>query len=412
MTRRIRIGIDTGGTFTDVVAFDEDSGELVTTKTPSTPEQPGRRVPRRHRQGARPARRRPAPTSTRSATAPRSRPTSCSRARSTGSASSPPSGYEAMLEIARQSVPDGYGNSYFWVKPPRIVPRDLVKGVERPARLHRRRGAALRRGRRPRGGPLVPGPGRQHARRLLPARLRQPGARGADARRARRGAPRRRGLAVERGAARVPRVRAGDDHPRRRGREAAALGVRHQHQDPARGPRRPGHPVLRDEVQRRRALGRRGRAPADHHRAVRPGRRCARRGADRQGRRLRPGAHLRRRGYVDRRLRGDRRRADADHRGLGRGVPVEDPDDRRRHRGCRRRLDRLALAGGHAQGRAAVGGRRPRPALLRQGRHRGHHHRRPRLPRPDPSAPARRRDPARRRRGPRRHRGAGRTSSA
>ena len=39
-------------------------------------------------------------------------------------------GYEAMLEIARQSVPDGYGNSYFWVKPDRIVPRDLVKGVE------------------------------------------------------------------------------------------------------------------------------------------------------------------------------------------------------------------------------------------------------------------------------------------
>src|SRR5699024_3583216 len=26
--------------------------------------------------------------------------------------------------------PDGYGNSYFWVKPARIVPRDLVKGVE------------------------------------------------------------------------------------------------------------------------------------------------------------------------------------------------------------------------------------------------------------------------------------------
>ena len=37
---RIRVGIDTGGTFTDVVAFDEDTGDLVTTKTPSTPSNP------------------------------------------------------------------------------------------------------------------------------------------------------------------------------------------------------------------------------------------------------------------------------------------------------------------------------------------------------------------------------------
>ena len=91
--------------------------------------------------------------------------------------------------------------------------------------------------------------------------------------------------------------------------------------------------------------------------------------------------------------------------------PSQDPDDRRRHRRRRRRLDRLALARGHAQGRPAVGRRRPGPALLRQGRHRGHHHRRARRPRPDPAAPARRRDPARRRRRPQRPRGAGRASS-
>jgi N-methylhydantoinase A len=38
-------------------------------------------------------------------------------------------GFEFVLEIARQSVPDGYGNSYFWVKPDRIVPADLVRTV-------------------------------------------------------------------------------------------------------------------------------------------------------------------------------------------------------------------------------------------------------------------------------------------
>ena len=36
-------------------------------------------------------------------------------------------GFRNILEIARQSVPQGYGNSYFWVKPERIVPLHLSR---------------------------------------------------------------------------------------------------------------------------------------------------------------------------------------------------------------------------------------------------------------------------------------------
>ena len=38
-------------------------------------------------------------------------------------------GFRHILEIARQAVPEGYGNSYFWVKPERIVPLRYVREV-------------------------------------------------------------------------------------------------------------------------------------------------------------------------------------------------------------------------------------------------------------------------------------------
>ena len=36
----VRVGIDVGGTFTDLALFDEDAGEVVVTKAPSTPQSP------------------------------------------------------------------------------------------------------------------------------------------------------------------------------------------------------------------------------------------------------------------------------------------------------------------------------------------------------------------------------------
>ncbi len=130
-SRSIRIGIDTGGTFTDVVAFDEDSGELVTTKTPSTPGNPAdgfmAGIDKVLALLGLPAGHGDAIAAVSHGTTVATNQLLEGKVDRLGFVTT--EGYEAMLEIARQSVPDGYGNSYFWVKPDRIVPRDLVKGV-------------------------------------------------------------------------------------------------------------------------------------------------------------------------------------------------------------------------------------------------------------------------------------------
>ncbi|HEY8480797.1 MAG TPA: hydantoinase/oxoprolinase family protein [Spirillospora sp.] len=128
MARRLRIGIDTGGTFTDVVALDEDGGEVVTTKTPSTPADPaegfaaglGKAL---ELLGAGPQ---DVAAVSHGTTVATNRLLE-DRIDDLGLITT--EGFEAILEIARQSVPDGYGNSYFWVKPPRIVPAHRVRTV-------------------------------------------------------------------------------------------------------------------------------------------------------------------------------------------------------------------------------------------------------------------------------------------
>jgi N-methylhydantoinase A len=126
--RRIRVGIDTGGTFTDVVAVDEESGRLVTTKTPSTPANPadGFIAGIEKILGVMGA-------SGEDLTAVCHGTTVATNKLLEGKVERlgfvTTEGYEFLLEIARQAVPDGYGNSYFWVKPPRIVPADAVRTV-------------------------------------------------------------------------------------------------------------------------------------------------------------------------------------------------------------------------------------------------------------------------------------------
>ncbi len=123
---RYRLGIDTGGTFTDVVAVDERSGAMATTKTPSTPSDPSHGLLDGIRKvldqlGAAPDQVVSVAHGTTVAT------NALLEERFTSLGLLVTRGFRHILEIARQSVPSGYGNSYFWVKPDRIVPLERVR---------------------------------------------------------------------------------------------------------------------------------------------------------------------------------------------------------------------------------------------------------------------------------------------
>ena len=124
----LRIAIDTGGTFTDVVAIDEASGAHYAIKTPSTPQDPSVGLVTGMRKVADVAKTDPTDVSQLlhgSTTATNA----VLEHKFDGLGLIVTAGFRHIIEIARQSVPDGYGNSFFWVKPPRLVPLHLVREV-------------------------------------------------------------------------------------------------------------------------------------------------------------------------------------------------------------------------------------------------------------------------------------------
>src|SRR5712692_11954510 len=127
-TPRFRIGIDTGGTFTDIVAVDAACGAIHVTKVSSTPANPAIGLVRGvHRilddMGAGVADVGGLAHGTTVAT------NALLQGRIDGLGLIVTEGFRHILEIARQAVPEGYGNSYFWVKPARIVPLRFVREV-------------------------------------------------------------------------------------------------------------------------------------------------------------------------------------------------------------------------------------------------------------------------------------------
>ena len=314
-------------------------------------------------------------------------------------------GYEYVLEIARQRVPDGYGNSYFWVKPPRIVPGRPGRTVGGRLDFHGHRDPALRRGparSRPPGGSATRASTRigvcfLHSYANPAHELRD--ARGAAPRAPGRGRldlvsevlreyrEYERSVTTLVDAAVKPNDRAATSRtsPTPAATSVGAGDVPFYVMKSNGG-------VLSAE---------RGRAPADHHGAVRAGGRRARRGAGRPGRRAStgcsPATAAAPRPTCRVVLDGE---PTLTTEGTVGAYPSKIP-----------MIDVVTVgAGGGSiawispEGTLkvgpAVGRRRPRAALLRPRRHRADDHRRARGARPDPAAPARRRDPARRRRGP------------
>ena len=215
---RTRIGVDIGGTFTDLVWVDDATGAVRVGKLLTTPKEPAQAVEQGvvallHDAGRAPASCAP------SSTAPRSPPTRSSSARARAPGLLTTAGFRDALEIGREGRYDMYD---LFIDPPApLVPRHLRLEVTRAGPGRRQRAHAARR-----ASARAAIRGAAHRRRRGDRRVSAP--RLPQSRpRARAGRPRARaGAGAARvvfvgGRARDPRVRAHVHHDGQRLRHAA-----------------------------------------------------------------------------------------------------------------------------------------------------------------------------------------------
>ncbi|UGS38307.1 Acetophenone carboxylase gamma subunit [Capillimicrobium parvum] len=121
-----RIGVDTGGTFTDVVAVDEETGQRHVRKTSSTPDDPSRAFSSGIRAllaeiGVEAGEVTFISHGTTVAT------NAILESKYARMGLLVTEGYREMLEVGRQTVPGDFGDITWWLKPARVVPLELVR---------------------------------------------------------------------------------------------------------------------------------------------------------------------------------------------------------------------------------------------------------------------------------------------
>src|ERR1700761_7032243 len=124
----LRVGIDTGGTFTDIVCVDGASGAMRVTKVASTPANPAIGLVRGVK-AILDAGRASFDDLAGLAHGTTVATNALLQGEIAGLGLIVTEGFRHILEIARQAVPEGYGNSYFGVKPEGIVPLRHVREV-------------------------------------------------------------------------------------------------------------------------------------------------------------------------------------------------------------------------------------------------------------------------------------------